>query len=429
MTSHIENNKEPLNLLNLNLQDEKILIQDLNIKYIEIYCLKCYLNNFEDCVNQCIYDYDTNKYICEYEDNIEELKKILLQKLYINGGISFYIKYIEKFNVRIDRTIWDISIIDNIYFNETLEYMKTNKIDIYETNLFGSMNKEQIQILINNNYDINYLYKSNTNAIHVDTTLIIDCVYKILNDKNNEQYKEIFDFLIEQKADIRKGNLLRHISGIQYDNRPYKIEFIQYLLDNNMIDIENKIIFKDKLLFDTRLGKCILNLIILKIESFNIHSCWHNLFIEHYYKLMKIINNINELRNIETIYPPNNLIFKVFEMDITNIDLVLLGQDPYINENQAMGLSFSVPKNVSIPPSLINIFKEIKNEFPDRNYNFEHGDLTKWSENGIFLLNSALTVIKSKSNSQQLLWSWFTDEVIKYINNNKCNIVLHYFYY
>ena len=63
MTSHIENNKEPLNLLTLNLQDEKILIQDLNIKYIEIYCLKCYLNNFEDCDSQCIYDYDTNKYI------------------------------------------------------------------------------------------------------------------------------------------------------------------------------------------------------------------------------------------------------------------------------------------------------------------------------------------------------------------------------
>jgi uracil-DNA glycosylase len=95
-------------------------------------------------------------------------------------------------------------------------------------------------------------------------------------------------------------------------------------------------------------------------------------------------------------------VFKVFRCSIDNIKIVLIGQDPYHQVGEAMGLSFSVPKNVKIPPSLVNIFKELNNEFSNK-YNFTHGDLTKWFNNGVFLLNSALTVIDSKPNSHQFL--------------------------
>jgi uracil-DNA glycosylase len=117
------------------------------------------------------------------------------------------------------------------------------------------------------------------------------------------------------------------------------------------------------------------------------------------------------------------MIFKVFEQNINNIKIILLGQDPYIKKDQAMGLSFSVPKNVKIPPSLYNIFKEIKQQFPERNYNFTHGDLTEWQSKGIFLLNSSLTVELGKSNSHQSKWTWFSDAVIKYIDNKRDDVV------
>ncbi len=163
----------------------------------------------------------------------------------------------------------------------------------------------------------------------------------------------------------------------------------------------------------------ILNILI----KYNIHQSWYELFISNHVKLSQILKQIDKARSIQTIYPPENLVFRVFEADITDIQIVLLGQDPYIRKDQAMGLSFSVPQNIMTPPSLVNIFKELKLEFPERNYNFTHGDLTKWSNNGIFLLNSALTVIEGRSNSQQSMWSWFTDKVIEYINTKRSNVI------
>lgn len=155
----------------------------------------------------------------------------------------------------------------------------------------------------------------------------------------------------------------------------------------------------------------------------NIDKSWYELFLRHSYKLSKLLRELDDISLKQTIYPPHNLIFKVFEQNINEIKIILLGQDPYIKEYQAMGLSFSVPENVQIPPSLYNIFKEIKQEFPERNYNFTHGDLSKWQSKGIFLLNSSLTVELGKSNSHQSKWIWFSDEVIKYINEKRDNVV------
>jgi uracil-DNA glycosylase len=114
----------------------------------------------------------------------------------------------------------------------------------------------------------------------------------------------------------------------------------------------------------------------------------------------------------KTIYPPGPLIFNAFNTTpFHQVKVVILGQDPYIKPGEAMGLSFSVQKGVQIPPSLQNIYKELKEDLgcPIPN----HGDLTRWAEQGVFLLNAALTVERGLSNSHAKIgWHTFTDAVI-----------------
>ena len=151
-----------------------------------------------------------------------------------------------------------------------------------------------------------------------------------------------------------------------------------------------------------------------------IHESWRPLFKNYKF-------NLAGLDDDGIVYPPKEHIFRVFEMPLREIRVVLLGQDPYHNPGEAHGLSFSVPLSVKTPPSLKNIFKELQNEFPDRHYNFTNGNLEKWfKDEKIFLLNSALTVIKNKPNSHAKMWEEFTDDVIKYIseNNEKCIYLL-----
>ena len=153
----------------------------------------------------------------------------------------------------------------------------------------------------------------------------------------------------------------------------------------------------------------------------NIHKSWKPLFDLYDF-------NLDELYNSgDVIYPSRENIFKVFEMDVNEIKVLLLGQDPYHNPNQANGLSFSVNTGITIPPSLKNIYKELQNEFPDRNYMFNSGNLEKWfKKEKIFLLNASLSVIKNKPASQMDIWEEFTNDVIKFIseNNRTCVFVL-----
>ncbi len=124
------------------------------------------------------------------------------------------------------------------------------------------------------------------------------------------------------------------------------------------------------------------------------------------------------------IYPPKEQVFRVFEMPVQDIRIVLLGQDPYHGEGQAHGLSFSVPEGVATPPSLQNIFKELKRSFPERNYTFPNGDLTAWFQREkIFLFNASLTVLQGAAGSHMNLWKEFTDDVIKYIDEQNPNCV------
>jgi uracil-DNA glycosylase len=123
------------------------------------------------------------------------------------------------------------------------------------------------------------------------------------------------------------------------------------------------------------------------------------------------------------IYPPGALIFNAFNTtSFDKVKVVLLGQDPYHGNNQAHGLSFSVKKGVAPPPSLVNIFKELQNDIgmpiPT------HGDLTRWAEQGVLLLNASLTVRSGEPTSHSKIgWHEFTDAVIIKISQLKEHIV------
>jgi len=125
----------------------------------------------------------------------------------------------------------------------------------------------------------------------------------------------------------------------------------------------------------------------------------------------------------KTIYPPGSLIFNAFEKTpFDKVKVVLLGQDPYHGPGQAMGLSFSVPDGVPPPPSLINIYKELHTDIgmliP------KTGNLTKWAEQGVLLLNAALTVRANEPASHAKIgWMEFTDAVIRKISEEKKGIV------
>lgn len=127
------------------------------------------------------------------------------------------------------------------------------------------------------------------------------------------------------------------------------------------------------------------------------------------------------------IFPPQNNIFNAFNyFNIENLKVVIIGQDPYHQKGQAMGLSFSVPKNVKIPPSLRNIIKEIKMEFDEyKNIDLSslNGDLTHLANQGILLLNTTLTVRESSPNKHKKPWNYFTYNVIKHIVNNCENVI------
>ena len=144
-------------------------------------------------------------------------------------------------------------------------------------------------------------------------------------------------------------------------------------------------------------------------------------------KIMQFIYNfVKSEYESKTIFPPKSQIFSAFQQTpFSNLKVVIIGQDPYPNPNDAMGLSFSVNKSQPIPPSLINIYKCLEN---DKKLNFKkpsHGDLSFWAKQGVFLLNSTLTVVAKKANSHQKnsKWNEFTDYVIKVINKNKEHIV------
>ncbi|MBC7767007.1 uracil-DNA glycosylase [Arenimonas sp.] len=156
-----------------------------------------------------------------------------------------------------------------------------------------------------------------------------------------------------------------------------------------------------------------------------IHSSWKTLikdqFSQDYFKILSEF--VTSEYNTRTIYPTQKEIFKAFDLcPFNKTKVIIIGQDPYHGLNQANGLSFAVHKNIPLPPSLKNIFKEIESDVgikPEQN-----GDLSRFATQGVLLLNATLTVrAQTPGSHQNKGWEQFTDAVIKKLSDKKEHLV------
>lgn len=170
----------------------------------------------------------------------------------------------------------------------------------------------------------------------------------------------------------------------------------------------------------------------VKFSISKVHESWRDLFeIEMKKKYFKEIEKfLSDRICTVNIFPYPDLVFNTFHaIPLKSIKVVFIGQDPYIRSvktdkivPEAMGLSFSVPKGIPVPPSLKNIYKNLyDNHLITKIPN--HGNLSFWMYQGCLMLNSVLTVDEGCSNSHKSIWTKFTDSVIKYISNKCDNIV------
>lgn len=144
-------------------------------------------------------------------------------------------------------------------------------------------------------------------------------------------------------------------------------------------------------------------------------------FRKDYYR--NLYKFVKEEYASHTVYPPSDMLFTALHLTpLDKVKVVILGQDPYHEPGQAMGMSFSVPEGVEIPPSLKNIYKEIHEDTGDRIP--ETGDLTRWAAQGVLLLNAVLTVRAHQANSHKGKgWEQFTDAVIKAVDKEERPVV------
>ena len=162
------------------------------------------------------------------------------------------------------------------------------------------------------------------------------------------------------------------------------------------------------------------------MSSVKIEASWKAVladeFEKDYFKSLAI--HLRQAKQAgKTIYPPGAKIFNAFDSTpFDQVKVVILGQDPYHNPGQAMGLSFSVPQGIKVPPSLKNIYKELATDvgvhIP------QHGDLSKWATQGVFLLNAMLSVEKNQPSSHKNLgWQHFTDAAIHALSQKRDHLV------
>lgn len=157
-----------------------------------------------------------------------------------------------------------------------------------------------------------------------------------------------------------------------------------------------------------------------------LENSWKEKLLEEFNKdYMRSLSEFlrsEKLKN-KIIFPPGNKIFNALNLTkFEDVKVVILGQDPYHGQNQAHGLSFSVEEGIRPPPSLKNIFKELESDMGIKQP--EHGNLERWCNEGVLLLNSILTVEKSKPTSHSNMgWEQFTDKILSILNDLKRNVV------
>ena len=148
---------------------------------------------------------------------------------------------------------------------------------------------------------------------------------------------------------------------------------------------------------------------------------WYKILKDEFEKpyFKNLLNFLTKEYSTCTVYPSmENIFYALNLVKFEDIKVVIVGQDPYHEPNQAMGMSFSVPSSTKIPPSLANIFKEIESELNIKC--LKNGDLTRWAKQGVLLLNSVLTVKKGIANSHKNIgWETFTSKIISLINEKK----------
>ncbi len=157
-----------------------------------------------------------------------------------------------------------------------------------------------------------------------------------------------------------------------------------------------------------------------------LNSSWLNILADEFNKpyMQELESFLSQEENQgKVIYPPNGQIFSAFNhTPFEKVKVVIIGQDPYHGESQAHGLSFSVPKGIKTPPSLVNIYKELNTDIGKEIPN--HGNLEHWADQGVLLLNSVLTVEEQQAASHQGKgWEKFTDQVIHRLNEQREQIV------
>ena len=163
-----------------------------------------------------------------------------------------------------------------------------------------------------------------------------------------------------------------------------------------------------------------------ELESLFTEKTWLDVFAENefqksYFKQLSAFLS-NEFKT-QKVFPPKEHIFRCFNtLPIDKVKVVIIGQDPYHNYNQAMGLCFSVNKGIQTPGSLLNMYKELKSDLNCRIPT--HGDLSKWQSQGILMLNTSLTVRAHNANSHSKKgWEQFTDKAIEELAKARKNIV------
>lgn len=144
-------------------------------------------------------------------------------------------------------------------------------------------------------------------------------------------------------------------------------------------------------------------------------------FNKPYYKNLE--NFLEKEFKVKTIYPKAESVFNALNaVKFDDVKVVIIGQDPYHEPGQAQGLAFSVPKGVKIPPSLVNIYKEIENDIGGKCA--QHGELIKWAKQGVLLLNSVLTVRSHEAFSHRGKgWEEFTTAIVKLLNDREKPLV------
>ena len=157
----------------------------------------------------------------------------------------------------------------------------------------------------------------------------------------------------------------------------------------------------------------------------DIEDSWYEILEDEFEKpyFLSLIDQVRQEYKTKNIFPKAGSIFKAFNLTpLDSVKVVILGQDPYHGPGQAQGLCFSVPKGIKRPPSLVNIFKEIRSDLGIELSS--EGCLEAWAHQGVFLLNSSLTVEESCPNSHKNLgWTVFTDHVIEKLSRVRENLV------